>query len=113
RYADMVLDRARDSLICVCEDHRVDDAEPENLLVRIPLADGKAGMALPIARGSNFYASARLSPDGTQLAWLSWNHPNMPWDGTELWVGKLDAAGTIIEKTLVAGGSDESVFQPE
>ncbi len=112
RYADLVLDRARNSLICVCEDHTNEEAEAENLLVRIPLSGATAGIAQPLARGNHFYASPRLSPDGKQLAWLTWNHPNMPWDGTELWVGALDATGNVTESVLVAGGREESIFQP-
>ena len=112
RYADMVLDTPRNRIICICEDHRQPaGTEAENLLVSVPL-DG-VGLALPLARGNSFYASPRLSPDGTQLAWLTWNHPNMPWNGTELWVGTLGADGAITSATLVAGGKEESVFQPE
>ncbi len=111
RYADMVLDQRRNRLICVCEDHRGQRAEAENLLVSVPL-DG-VGEALPLVRGSDFYASPRLSPDGTQLAWLTWNHPNMPWNGTELWVAELAADGTLSAAQRVAGGKAESIFEPE
>jgi dipeptidyl aminopeptidase/acylaminoacyl peptidase len=63
--------------------------------------------------GNDFYSNPRLSPDGSRLAWLTWNHPNMPWDGTELWAGDLAADGTVTNGRLVAGGLEESVFQPE
>jgi dipeptidyl aminopeptidase/acylaminoacyl peptidase len=66
-----------------------------------------------LAQGYDFYSTPRLSPDGTQLAWLAWNHPNMPWDGTELWCATLAADGSIESAQLVAGGVDESIFQPE
>jgi dipeptidyl aminopeptidase/acylaminoacyl peptidase len=54
-----------------------------------------------------------LSPDGSQLAWLSWNQPDMPWDGSELWVGNLGKDGVLAETEKVAGGKDESIFQPQ
>ena len=63
--------------------------------------------------GNDFYSSPRISPDGARLAWLTWNHPNMPWDGTELWVGELKEDGTVRQATRVAGGVSESIFQPE
>ena len=65
-----------------------------------------------IAGGHDFYAAPRLSPDGRRLAWLSWDHPRMPWDGTELWVADVTAAGELAAERLVAGGPDESVVQP-
>ena len=54
-----------------------------------------------------------MSPDGRRLAWLSWNHPNLPWDGTELWVAEFAPDGSLTAEQLVAGGSAESIFQPE
>lgn len=109
RYADLILDPARDRLICVREDHRPTDREAINTLVAVPL-DG--GEQVVLAEGNDFYAMPCLSPDGRQLAWLTWNHPNMPWDGTELWLADLTAAG-LVDRRLVAGGPAESVFQPE
>ena len=66
-----------------------------------------------LVQGSDFYGAPRLSPDGKRLAWLAWSHPNMPWDGTELWLGDMLADGAVGNHRLVAGGPDESVFQPE
>ena len=109
RYADMVLDAARNSLVCVCEDH-TGEGEPVNELVAVGLEDGAERV---LVSGHDFYSSPRVSPDGRSLAWLAWNHPNMPWDGTELWVASLDEAGTPTVAELVSGGPDESVFQPE
>jgi dipeptidyl aminopeptidase/acylaminoacyl peptidase len=111
RYADCVVDRRRQSLICVREDHSDPAHEAVNTIVRVPLAGNDAGQVL--AAGNGFCSSPRLSPDGSRLAWLTWNHPNMPWDGTELWVGELDDAGTIQSPQRVAGGAAESIFQPE
>ena len=71
----------------------------------------RAGAVL--VEGNDFYSSPRISPDGGRLAWLTWRHPNMPWDGTELWVGELKADGTVGLMRWVAGWQDESIFQPE
>ncbi len=112
RYADGVVDRRRGRLICVREDHTLGDREAVNTIVSVKL-DGDAEGGQVLVAGNDFYASPRLSPDGTRLAWLTWNHPNMPWDGTELWVGELRADGTLGEVRHVAGGERESIFQPE
>ncbi len=111
RYADFVLDEQHNSIICVCEDHTISDLEPVNTLVTIPL--DVSGVCRPLVSGNDFYSSPRISPDGKQLAWLSWNHPNMPWDGTELWIGKFGEDGTVIESKCITGGINESIFQPD
>ena len=115
-FADIIVDRLHPGLICVCEDHSGQGAEPENRLIRIDLAEGgetSDPQLTVLAWGSDFYASPCLSPDGSQLAWLSWNHPNMPWDGTELWIGTIGQDGTLSKSEKVAGGRDESIFQPQ
>jgi dipeptidyl aminopeptidase/acylaminoacyl peptidase len=111
RYADFAIDRRRGRMICVREDHRVAGHEAANTLVSLKLQEGDSGQVL--VSGNNFYSSPRLGPDGSRLAWLTWNHPNMPWDGTELWVGALEVDGSINHPQRVAGGIDESIFQPE
>jgi dipeptidyl aminopeptidase/acylaminoacyl peptidase len=110
RYADIIVDQQRNRLICVREDH-AGEGECVNTIVSINLDDGADIQIL--TQGNDFYASPRLSPDGSQLSWICWNHPNMPWDGTELWVAEIKAGGSLGEKHLVAGGVDESIFQPE
>jgi dipeptidyl aminopeptidase/acylaminoacyl peptidase len=110
RYADGHIDARRNLLFCVREDHS-GRGEAVNSIARIDLNGGNAGRV--IVSGNDFYSSPRLSPDGSRLAWLTWNHPNMPWDGTELWVGKLSEDGVVIEKEKIAGGPNESIFQPE
>ncbi len=109
RYADMRLDAARGRLLAVREDHS-GPGEAVNSLVAVALDDGAVAT---LAAGNDFYSSPRLSPDGRRLAWLTWNHPNMPWDGTELWLAELDSDGMPRDARRVAGGPAESVFQPE
>ena len=111
RYADGVIDRRRGRMICVREDHTDAGREVVNTLVSLDLEDGKGGQVL--ISENDFYSSPRLSPDGSRLAWLAWDHPNMPWDGTELWVGEIREDGSLDRTERVAGGVDESIFQPE
>jgi dipeptidyl aminopeptidase/acylaminoacyl peptidase len=110
RYADGTIDGRRGRLICVREDH-TGAGEVVNTLVAVAL-DGEREVEV-LVEGADFYSTPRLSPDGTRLAWLRWNHPNMPWDGTELWVGSIGTGGAIESAEQVAGGPEESIFQPE
>jgi len=110
-YADATIDERRRRLICVREDHTHEGREPVNTLVSIPL-DGEPNAGHVLASGYDFYSTPRLSPDGSRLCWLSWRHPQMPWDGTELWVATITAPGTLDNLELVAGGPHESIFQP-
>lgn len=109
RFADLTVDAARGRLIAVCEAHERDGQEPVNSLVSIA-ADGTI---TTLAAGEDFYAAPRLSPDGRQLAWLSWRHPNMPWDGCRLTLATLDRSGMVETSDLIAGGPNEALFQPE
>jgi dipeptidyl aminopeptidase/acylaminoacyl peptidase len=111
RYADMVVDPRRDRLICVREDHSNSGEEPVNTLVSISLVEQNAGAIL--VEGHDFFSTPRLSPDGAYLAWLSWDHPNMPWDSTVLQVATVQPDGSLAEPQTIAGGSTESVHQPE
>jgi dipeptidyl aminopeptidase/acylaminoacyl peptidase len=111
RYADFAVDHRRSCLICVREDHTFSEGKPANTLVSLKLENGKGGKVL--VSGNDFYSSPRLNPDSSRLAWLTWNHPNMPWDGTELWLGELEANGSLGRAERVAGSVDESTFQPE
>lgn len=109
RFSDMQLDRKRRRLICVREDHS-GTGEPRNELVAVNL-EGRAIEVLD--GGHDFVASPRINEAGDRLAWLSWDHPNMPWDGTTLWTATFDDEGGIGTPRKIAGGSGESIFQPE
>ena len=111
-YADATLDRTRHRLIAVREDHSEPDREPITTLVSIPL-EGAASAGDVIASGYDFYSTPRLSPDGSRLVWLSWRHPQMPWDGTELWLADVTASGTVSNQRRIAGGPTESIYQPD
>ena len=111
RYADYIFDSARDRIIGVREDHREAAKEAVNAIVGISLHED--GEDTVLDSGRDFYSSPRLTPGGTHLAWLCWDHPNMPWDGTELWVAEVSEDGSLGERKRVAGGADESIFQPE
>jgi dipeptidyl aminopeptidase/acylaminoacyl peptidase len=108
RYADGVIDVARQRWIGVREEHR-GDGQVYNTLVAID----PNGPGQNLSQGYDFYASPRLSPDGRKLAWICWNHPNMPWVGTELWVADIAGDGMLGDPKRIAGGTTESIFQPE
>jgi dipeptidyl aminopeptidase/acylaminoacyl peptidase len=110
RHADLVLDERRNRLIAVRENHTTGSASAINTIVSLD-PTGK-GPDTTLVEGNDFYASPRLSPSGSHLAWLTWNHPNMPWDGTELWVAELTDDGGLRAARKVAGGEQESIFQP-
>ena len=107
-FADYEYDRPRRRLICVREDHR-SGGEPINTLVSVPTGGDAVQV---IASGYDFYSTPRLSPDGSTLSWLCWWHPNMPWDGTELWIADVTAAGALANQRQIAGGAEESIYQP-
>ena len=111
RYADMEISPDGERLYAVRERHEGDGAEDViNELVVLP-TDGSAPPEV-VADGHDFYAFPRLSPDGDRLAWTTWDHPRMPWDGTELHVAAVDDDGSLADERVVMGGPEESVFQP-
>ena len=117
RFADATVDEGRGRLICVAEDHRRDGLEAENYIASIP-TDGSAVDADDIVRlheGFDFCSSPRLSPDGRRLAWICWNHPNMPWDATELWLAEVATNGSLLSPRRIAGDAkgDVSIIQPQ
>ncbi len=120
-YADLVLDPHRNRLIAVQERPDPAGGEPIAALVAIPLSSTASERPsdppppAELVSGADFYSSPRLSPDGSKLAWLSWNHPDMPWDATELRLADLDDRGLPAAPRLVAGGdpaSPKAVQQP-
>jgi dipeptidyl aminopeptidase/acylaminoacyl peptidase len=109
RYADAVVDRRRGLLFAVREDHTDGSREAVNTIVAMGL-DGEREVV--VVEGNDFYSDPRLSPDGSQLCWLAWNHPHLPWDGTELWLGTVAEDASVGSSRIVAGGGEVSVFQP-
>jgi dipeptidyl aminopeptidase/acylaminoacyl peptidase len=113
RFADLSVDRARNRLLAIREDHAPETlarhGEAENAVVAIDLADGEVTV---LADGSDFCSSPRLSPDGRRMIWLRWNHPNLPWDGTELVLADVDADGRPIDPRVVAGSPSDWIAQP-
>ena len=120
RHADLVLDQWRERLIAVREDHTSGSTWAVNTIVSLDLSspsplvgEGRGGgLAITLVEGNDFYASPRISQSGSHLCWLTWNHPNMPWDGTELWVAEITDDGRLRAPRKVAGGVSESIFQP-
>jgi dipeptidyl aminopeptidase/acylaminoacyl peptidase len=108
RYADLTLDPARNRILAVREDHS-GSGEAVNTIVAIPLAGGAPEI---LVEGSDFFAAPRPSPDGRRLAWLRWNHPNLPWDGTELLLAGLDGTGCPADARVVAGSAADWISQP-
>ena len=110
RYADGVYDHKRNRIIYILEDHSDSHRHPVNSLVSIDPAG--IGQAQPLVTGNDFYSSPRINPKATQLAWITWNHPNMPWDGTELWVADLTDNGSLENSHMVFGGETNSILEP-
>jgi dipeptidyl aminopeptidase/acylaminoacyl peptidase len=109
-HADGSIDPRRPRLVCVREDRTAPGREPQNTLVAVSL-DGSEPVDV-IASGHDFYSTPRFNPDGSRLCWLTWDHPRMPWDGTELWVAGIADDGRPGPAELVAGGAGDAVFQP-
>ena len=118
RYADFELDSSGRQLFCVREDH-TGGGEPKNAIVVLDTtaaaASGTSATAAAgkvLFDGSDFVAYPRVSPDGRRIAWIAWNHPDMPWDTTTLYVANLTPGSGLSDITAVAGGTEESVVEP-
>lgn len=116
RYADGIFDGRFNRLIVVREDYRQEGVEPVNDIAAVSL-NGEANLEpVSLVKGKDFYMFPRLSPDGQMLAWMEWSHPNMPWDRTSIWVGKVSDDGSITNPVCVAGGDEgvvESASEPQ
>jgi len=120
-YADGVIDPARERWIGLVEDWSKVDKDSESLSLRYPahhivaidLASNRQDLGTPLLEDHDFFASPRLPPDGGKLAWVAWDHPCMPWQGTTLYVADLDTRGRPVSPVAIAGGPEESVMQPE
>ncbi len=110
RYADVRFDPARRRFLAVREDH-TGEGQPVATIVEVSL-DGERPPRV-LVEGPDFLAAPRLSPDGSMLAWLEWDHPDMPWDSTRLRIAPVREDGFLDAAELAAGGLDESVVQPE
>jgi dipeptidyl aminopeptidase/acylaminoacyl peptidase len=110
RYADLEPDLGRRRILAVREDHR-GGGEAVSSIVAVDLDGQDAGRVL--ARGHDFFSSPRLSADGGHLAWLSWDHPDMPWDSTTLWSAEIRDDGGLAAVRRVAGDDREAIVQPE
>ena len=110
RYADGRVTPDGTTIIAVRERHE-DGRQAINEIVAMA-ADGSIGPKI-IVEGNDFYSFPRVSPDGKRLAWTSWRHPQMPWDGAELWIADLNSGSSVSNARRVAGSDDESVFEPE
>lgn len=107
RFADMVV--VAQDLVAIGEQH--ESGKPvQNFLA---LIDTTNGTWKKLASGCDFYSSPSVSPDGRKIAWICWNHPNMPWTNTELWMGELNENGELVNTQQIGSGTEESFFQPQ
>lgn len=109
RYADLTI--RGDRAYAVRETHPGGGVEPINELVLLDLTGANPPQVA--AGGHDFFAAPRWSPDGFRLAWITWDHPDMPWDATALWVAPVHPDGSLGKAQQVAGSKTESVLQPE
>ncbi|OWF45705.1 uncharacterized protein LOC110456701 [Mizuhopecten yessoensis] len=110
RYADGELNEKTGKIFCVREEHKKGAKEPVNTVISL---DPSSQQQTVLVKGSDFYSHPRVSPDGKTLVWVQWDHPNMPWNNTELWIADLNEAGDgISDARQVVGGADSSVIEP-
>jgi dipeptidyl aminopeptidase/acylaminoacyl peptidase len=112
RYADFEFDLPRRRVLAVLEDHRGrPPSDPKAAIVALPLGPG--GGETILVEGPDFLSSPRLAPGGERLAWIVWNHPGMPWDGTKLFVAGVTKEGAVEAARQAAGETPEAIVQPE
>lgn len=110
RYADFCFDEPRNRLIAVREDYTRDSHNPTSTIIAISLDNLQVAT---LAQSADFYSNPRISPAGDAFSYLRWNHPNMPWDGSECVLCQLTPAGAVAHSRVIAGSDTESVFQPQ
>ncbi len=102
---------AENDLYFIVEDHSVLEPYPQNYIAHINLSKPKE--ITKVVHGASFYSNISLSPDNKFLSWLQWNLPSMPWESSELYLGRIDNYNTISNISLIDGGHGKSIFQPE
>lgn len=117
RYADFYFDTRRQLLWAVREDATLSSQNPTSQIISICLETGEINVRV---EGDDFYSNPQLSPNGEELVYLSWNHPDMPWQASACFLATLDSKGMVINKKHIAGGRHEgensqpvSVFSPK
>lgn len=110
RYADFCFSEPHQRLLAVRENYTEDSHNPCAEIIVIDLQNRQTEI---FANGADFYSNPRISPDGKQLSYLRWFHPHMPWDTTECVLAQLDEQGNILGEEIIAGGNNESIFQPQ
>jgi dipeptidyl aminopeptidase/acylaminoacyl peptidase len=118
RWAEPRLDLERGEVWCVLEEFTGEGpGDLRRVAAAVPLdgsaADDRGAVRELTAERHRFVTGPRLSPDGRRAAWLAWDHPRMPWDGTELIVADVTADGTLRGARTVAGSATESVAQAD
>lgn len=111
RFADFWFDDRHNRLLTVREVQEPNAAEPRNLISAIDV--NNQNEISDLISGADFYSNPTISPDGKRLAFLCWHHPNLPWDATELWLANIADDGSIHSSEKIAGGDNESIFQPQ
>lgn len=116
RYADFCFDAKREQLLAIREDLTDNAHQPRASIIAIDLKDGSIHERIA---GADFYSNPRLSPNGEELAFVSWNHPDMPWQASGVWLATLDTKGSVLHIKHISGGPHDgensqavSVFAP-
>ena len=111
RFADFCWDNSRQRILAVREDHTSNEHFARSEIVAINL---QAPYEIKVlVSGADFYSNPRLNSSDNVLSYLCWNHPQMPWDGSKCYCAELNTAGDIQRTQFIAGGTTESIFQPQ
>lgn len=110
RYTDLLIDQHHQQLIAVREHYQDQNTNPISEIIALDLE--KYSLTI-LVTGDDFYSNPQVSPCGNYFSYLSWNHPQMPWDGSNCYISKWNSNGTIISTQKIAGSETESIFQPQ